>query len=143
MARNVVCYMALVLAVAGCINVQETKRVYDDKAALTYAPARRPSQVLRHVVLLKFNEGTSAADIRTAQTAFRALPSKIDAIYDFEWGTDVSVENLQKGFTHCCIVTFLDEADRDAYLPHPAHEALGETIRPFLDEVMVIDYWAK
>ncbi len=145
MARNVVCLIVMSVLASGCINVQETKRVYDDEASATYTPVsvQPPAQVLRHVVLLKFREGTSAADMRRVQGAFCALPSKIDAIYDFEWGTDVSVENLQKGFTHCFVVTFLSEADRDAYLPHPAHQALGETIGPHLDEVLVVDYWAR
>ena len=104
---------------------------------------KTPAQVLRHVVLLKFREDTSVSDIRRIENAFSALPSRIDAIYDFEWGTDVSVENLQKGFTHCFVVTFLSEADRGTYLPHPAHRELGEILKPHLDEVMVVDYWAK
>jgi hypothetical protein len=145
MARNLVYLVAMSLLVGGCISVHETKRVYDDEAAPACLPAgsKMPAQVLRHVVLLKFKEGTSVSDIRRVENAFSALPSKIDAIYDFEWGTDVSVENLQKGFTHCFVVTFLSEADRAAYLPHRAHRELGEILKPYLDEVMVVDYWAK
>ena len=37
------------------------------------------------------------------------LPSKIDAIKDFEWGTNNSPENLAQGFTHCFFVTFADD----------------------------------
>lgn len=144
MVRNLVCLAAVAVLAGGCIHVHETKRVYDDKTTKPApASARPPAPVLRHVVLLKFRPDASAADIRRAQNAFCALPSRIDAIHGFEWGTDVSVENLQNGFTHCFVLTFLSEADRDRYLPHPAHEALGETIRPSLDEVMVVDYWAK
>jgi hypothetical protein len=145
MIRNLMCLALISVLVGGCINVQETKRVYDDKAATACAPARAktPAQILRHAVLLKFKEGTSVSDIRRCENAFCALPSKIDAIHDFEWGTDVSVENRQKGFTHCFLVTFLSEADRGKYLPHPAHRELGEILAPCLDEVMVFDYWAK
>jgi hypothetical protein len=145
MARNVLCLAVVLVLAAGCISVQETKRVYDDEAAATsmQAPVKAPAQVLRHVVLLRFKEGTSAADMRKVENAFCALPSQIDAIHDFEWGTDVSVENLQKGFTHCFVVTFLSEADRAKYLPHPAHRELGEVLKPYLEEVMVVDYWAK
>jgi hypothetical protein len=144
MARNILCLAVLSVFASGCISVQETKRVYDDKAVAHAQPqAEAPAQMLRHVVLLKFNEGTSAADIRRAENAFCALPSKVDAIHDFEWGTDVSIENLQRGFTHCFVVTFLSEADRAKYLPHPAHRELSELLGPYLDEVMVVDYWAK
>jgi len=145
MARNLVFLMIVAVLLGGCVHVQETKRVCEEPASCAYvqtqAPA--PTQVLRHVVLLKFKEGASAADIRKIENAFSALPSKIDAIYDYEWGTDVSVENLQKGFTHCFFVSFLSEADRATYLPHPAHKEFGALIGPHLDDVVVVDYWAK
>ncbi len=145
MARNALYLVVVAVLLGGCVHVQETKRVYDDKKAcpLIQAETSAPAQVLRHVVLFKFKEGTDAADIRKIENAFRALPSKIDAIYDFEWGTDVSVENLQKGFTHCFFVSFLSEADRAIYIPHPDHKAFGAVLGPHLDDVFVIDYWAK
>jgi Stress responsive A/B Barrel Domain len=142
MARNALYLVVAAVLLGGCVHVQETKRVYDDQKACPYVQAA-PAQVLRHVVLLKFKEGTDAADIRKIENAFRALPSKINAIYDFEWGTDVSVENLQKGFTHCFFVSFLGEADRAIYIPHPDHKAFGTVLGPHLDDVFVIDYWAK
>jgi hypothetical protein len=103
-----------------------------------------PNQrVLRHVVLFKFKDDTSTEQIRRIEEAFRALPEKIDAIHDFEWGTDVSVEGIARGFTHCFLVTFKSEADRDAYLPHPAHQEFGQLLRPHRDQVLVLDYWAR
>jgi hypothetical protein len=99
--------------------------------------------VLRHVVLLKFKDGTTDEQVGRIERAFCALPDKIDAIYDFEWGTDVSVENRQQGFTHCFLVTFLSEEDRAKYLPHPAHKAFGKLLGPYLDKVLVIDYWTR
>ena len=101
------------------------------------------SSVLRHVVLFKFKDGTSAEEIEKIENAFRALPEKIDAIHDFEWGTDVSVEGIARGFTHCFFVTFKSEADRDAYLPHPDHKAFGQLLGPYRDQVLVLDYWAR
>ena len=139
MTRNIMYLIVVSVLLGGCVHVQETKRVYDDEQAYAAAPA----QVLRHVVLFKFKEGTDPADVRKIENAFRALPSKIDAIYDFEWGTDVSVENKQKGFTHCFLVSFLSEADRAIYIPHPAHKEFGSILGPHLDDVLVIDYWSK
>lgn len=106
------------------------------------APAVRTKGLLRHVVLLSFKEGTSSRDIRNIESKFRELPKKIDEIRDFEWGTDVSVEELAKGYTHCFFVTFKNAADRDAYLPHPAHKAFVDVLTPHLEEVLVIDYVA-
>ena len=99
--------------------------------------------VLRHVVLFQFKDGTSEAGVSKIENAFRALPGKIDVIQDFEWGTDVSVEGLAEGFTHCFFVTFASEADRDAYLPHPDHTAFGAVLSPHLEKVLVVDYWQR
>ena len=103
----------------------------------------QPGKLLRHVVLFKFKDGTAATDIKKVEDAFRALPSKIKEIKSLEWGTNNSPENLNQGFTHCFFVSFNSEKDRAVYLPHPAHKAFGETLRPYLDKVMVIDYWAQ
>lgn len=99
--------------------------------------------VLRHVVLFQFQDGTPVAKVEAIEDAFRALPGQIDGIQDFEWGTDVSVEGKADGFTHCFFVTFGSEADRDAYLPHPDHEAFGALLRPYLEKVLVVDYWQR
>lgn len=102
-----------------------------------------PDSVLRHVVLFSFNADSSDADIRAVEEAFCGLPSQIDEIQDFEWGTDVSVEGKAHGYTHCFFVTFRSEEARDAYLPHPAHKAFGAVLRPHLENVLVIDYWTR
>lgn len=99
--------------------------------------------VLRHVVLFQFKDGTPEERVREIEDAFKALPGKINVIRDFEWGTDVSVEGLAEGFTHCFFVTFASEADRDAYLPHPDHAAFGSVLRPHLEKVLVVDYWQR
>jgi len=103
----------------------------------------KAKKVLRHVVLFKFKEGTTKEQIKKVEDGFRALPKKIDAIADFEWGTDCSVEGLQDGFTHCFLVTFPCEKCRAKYLPHPDHQAFVKILKPHLDKVLVIDYWAK
>ena len=100
-------------------------------------------QVLRHVVLFKFKDSAAPTDVQQIEEAFRALPAQIDVIQEFEWGTDVSVEGKAEGYTHCFFVTFADAAGRDAYLPHPAHQAFGQVLRPHLDKVLVFDYWAS
>ncbi len=99
--------------------------------------------VLRHVVMFKFKEDASKDDIRKVREAFSALPSKIPQIVDYEWGTNNSPEGLNKGFTHIFFLTFNSEEDRAVYLPHPAHKAFGELLGPYLDDVMVMDYWSQ
>ena len=99
-------------------------------------------RVLRHVVMFKFKDGTAAGDIQKVVDAFRGLKGKIPEIEQIEYGTDNSPEGLANGFTHCFLITFLSEADRAAYLPHPAHKAFVDVLKPHLDKVQVIDYWS-
>ncbi|GAB5519806.1 MAG: hypothetical protein RhofKO_20570 [Rhodothermales bacterium] len=106
-------------------------------------PEPEPDSLLRHVVLFKFKDTSTEAEVANVVDAFRALPSKMDVIYDFEYGTDNSPEGLADGFTHSFLVTFLSEADREIYLPHPDHQAFVDVLRPHLDKVLVIDYWTK
>jgi hypothetical protein len=110
---------------------------------MTALNAQNSEKILRHVVLFKFKDGTTAGDIKKVEDAFRALPSKISAIKTFEWGTNNSPEKLNQGFTHCFFVGFANEKDREIYLPHPDHKAFGAVLSPHLDKVLVIDYWAE
>ncbi|MFN9510437.1 MAG: Dabb family protein [Planctomycetota bacterium] len=98
--------------------------------------------MLRHVVNFKFKETSSAADVQKVVDGFRGLKAKIPEIASFEFGTNNSPEGLNDGFTHCFLGTFKSEKDRDTYLPHPAHKAFVDVLKPHLDKVMVIDYWA-
>jgi len=111
-------------------------------AAMT-STAKAADAPYRHVVLFKFKDSASPEQIKNVETAFRALPAKIDAIQGLEWGTNVSPENKNDGFTHCFFVTFKDKAGVEVYLPHPAHKEFGTTLRGILDKVLVIDYVAQ
>ncbi len=98
---------------------------------------------LRHVVLFAWKPDTPPETVAAIEDKFRALPAEIPEIAGFEWGTDVSVEGLADGFTHAFLVTF-DNADaRAAYLPHPAHKAFVEFMKPHMEKVLVIDYYAQ
>lgn len=103
----------------------------------------KAQKVLRHVVLFNFKDDADPATIKKVEEAFAALPSKIDTIKDFEWGTNNSPEGHDKGHTHCFLVTFDSEEGRATYLPHPAHKAFVEVLLPVLEDVTVVDYWAK
>ena len=96
----------------------------------------------RHVVHFKFKDSATAEQVKAVEAAFKALPAKIDTIVDFEWGTNVSPEGKDDGFTHCFFVTFKDKAGLEVYLPHPAHKEFGASLRGILDKVCVVDYVA-
>lgn len=98
---------------------------------------------LQHVVCFKFKSDAPPQDIAKVEKAFEALKSKIPLVTALEWGTNLSKEKRDKGFTHCFVLTFKAEKDRDAYIEHPEHKAFGKIVGPVLDDVFVFDFWAK
>jgi Stress responsive A/B Barrel Domain len=109
------------------------------------AAANPAAPLLRHVVMFKFKAGTTPEQVREIEQAFAALKTQLpNLIKDFEFGTNNSPEGLDQGLTHCFLVTFASEKDRDAYIPHPIHQAFVDRYaKVFVDKVTVVDYWAK
>lgn len=108
---------------------------------MTSAPAA--DAPYRHVVLFKFKDSATAQQVQDLEKAFAELAGKVDVVKGFEWGTNVSPEGLNDGFTHCFFVTFADKAGLEAYLPHPEHQAFVSRLKPLLDKVCVVDYVAR
>ncbi|MFT0716812.1 Dabb family protein [Flagellimonas lutimaris] len=137
----IILFAALLFASCGNQAKKETTEKQEEETVEKTEEVTGPQ--LRHVVLFKFKETSSAEDIKQVEEAFNALPSKISEIKGYEWGTNNSPENLNKGLTHCFFLTFSSEADRDTYLTHPDHLAFGDIAGPHIDDVTVVDYWTK
>ena len=120
----------VVVAIAGSRQVNQAAPMEETK-------------LLRHVVLFTFKAEATPEQVDGIVQAFGELPSQISQIHSYEWGTNNSPEGLNKGHTHCFLVTFKTAADRDAYLPHAAHQAFVAKLKPLLEDVTVVDYWAK
>ena len=138
-------FILFTLAIISLSSCTENQTVEESQATgeAVQPEENTPEKMLRHVVLFKFKDTSSAESIDSIETAFRTLPEKIKEIKDFEWGTDVSVENLQQGFTHCFFVSFENEAGREVYLPHPDHQAFVNLASPHIDKVLVVDYFSQ
>ena len=103
----------------------------------------KTDKVLRHVVLYKFKDALKPAEVQEVIDAFAALPQKIDRIVGFEHGTNISPEGKSEGLTHCFMVSFASEKDRDAYLTHSAHLEYVKVVRDRREKVVVFDYWTN
>lgn len=114
-----------------------------EDAAPKKAPRNRALGHVRHVVLVKFKDTATPDDIKKVEDAFRALREKIPVVESLEWGTNVSPEKMNQGFTHCFFLTFRNEKDRDVYLKHPEHKAFGGVLGPHRDKVLVVDFVSK
>ncbi len=101
-------------------------------------------QPYRHVVLFRFRPGVAEQTLRAIEQAFGDLARALPFVTGFEWGRNDSPEGLDKGYSHCFLVTFASAADRDAYLPHPAHQAFCRTwLDPNLEDACVVDFEAE
>ena len=98
--------------------------------------------MIRHILLIKFKDSVKPLDIETSKTLFETIQEKIEGIVSVEWGLNDSPEDLNKGFTHSVLMTFVDENARQNYLPHPEHDALKAVFVPLLEDIVVFDYQA-
>jgi hypothetical protein len=112
-------------------------------SAADAAAAKAKGKKLYHVVAFKFKDTAAKDDIKKVEDAFRALPKKIKEIQSLEWGTNVSKEQRDKGFTHCFVLAFRSEEDCSTYIEHPEHKGFVGIVGPVLADVFVIDFWAQ
>ena len=138
--KNLLFFTLPLLMLFACVETEE-KHVHAQGEEPHEHSEVADQAMLRHVVLFKFKESATPEDIATVEAAFKELPSKIPEIKGFEWGTNNSPEGLDKGFTHCFFLSFENEEGRATYLPHPDHKAFGDVLGPFLEDVLVVDYW--
>ena len=106
-------------------------------------PHTSAGQILRHVVLFSFKPGAGHNDIERVVADFGALRAAIPGIAAYEWGTNVSPEGLNDGFTHCFTLTFASAEARDGYLVHAAHQDFVATLGACLERSLVLDYWTQ
>ena len=102
--------------------------------------------MIRHVVLFKLKSGVDTATVENVFSALKELAHKIPGIISISTGRDNSPEGLQRGHSHGFTVDFVNGAARDAYLPHPAHQAVGAMIVSIteggVDGICVVDWEA-
>ena len=113
------------------------------KNSIRMAKQLTAEKELRHVVLFGWKSNANKDSIENAIKAFGELPKEIKTIKSYEWGVNNSPEKLNQGLTHCFVLTFLSEKDRDDYLVHPTHIAFTKLLPNILDKVTVVDYWIR
>ncbi|XP_074590235.1 stress-response A/B barrel domain-containing protein HS1 [Curcuma longa] len=96
--------------------------------------------VVKHLLLAKFKEDLSPAAIDELIKGYANLVSLVPSLKAFQWGKDVSVENLHQGFTHVFETTFESVEGISEYLAHPAHVEFANIFLPALENVLIIDY---
>ena len=88
--------------------------------------------MIHHIVLFKFYENTSELKIQELADALVILSKQIPGITHYIWGPSVSMEHLEKGYTHGFVMTFDSKQSRDNYVPHPLHK---ELVKKYVDPI--------
>jgi hypothetical protein len=99
---------------------------------------------VRHVLVIRFREDATEAQLQTFFTKFRDMAGKVEGVTGFEYGANNSREGMDRGLTHVVMVTFANLQARDAYLPHPEHRKFVEWLGQvkLIEELLVVDYTA-
>jgi hypothetical protein len=96
--------------------------------------------LILHTVFFKFKCDAETESIDNLNATIGRLKDVIPGITSYSWGPNCSPEGLGRGFGSGFVMTFTDAAARDAYLPHPEHQAVQQLVRTVVDDVFVYDF---
>jgi len=95
--------------------------------------------VIRHVSLLTFAEGTTAAQVRAIAEALATLPAVIPELRAYAFGTDLAIDAGNATFAVVADVETV--ADYIAYRDNPEHQrVIAELIRPVVVARTAVQY---
>ncbi|WP_339264751.1 Dabb family protein [Paenibacillus sp. FSL K6-1330] len=97
--------------------------------------------MFEHIVLLKFKPDVSIEAKESAIKRAHDFKGNIPGIVELSAGINVTeeVEHMQ-GFTLGIRVTFEDQKACRDYIQHPLHQSLLQSIGPFVEGIVVMDY---
>ena len=96
--------------------------------------------MVRHIILIEFKSTAKTSEINALKSSFESMPLKVEGVHSVEWGLNDSPEGKNKNYTHAVLMSFVDDAGRDNYLPHPEHGELKKLFGPILEDLVVFDY---
>jgi antibiotic biosynthesis monooxygenase (ABM) superfamily enzyme len=86
-----------------------------------------------HVFAFRWKPDTSEAQKRKAAKEIAAFQGQIPGLLQTHVGPNISPRG--KGYTFGGIMQFKDQASLDAYVQHPAHQALLVWLIPLIDAI--------
>ncbi len=95
--------------------------------------------MLRHVVLLRWKPGTTAAQLDALLAAIAKLPARIPELKAYRFGADAGL--AAGNFDFAIVADFDDDADFLSYASHPVHQAfIAEHTRPLVAERAAVQF---
>ncbi|CAK9318454.1 unnamed protein product [Citrullus colocynthis] len=96
--------------------------------------------VVMHILIAKFKEEITQKQIDDIINKYANLVNLIESMKVFQWGRDVSIEDLHQGYTHIFESTFESKEGIAEYIAHPAHIEFANLFLPTLEKVVAVDY---
>ena len=94
--------------------------------------------MMRHVVLLRWKEGTTEAEIAAVEEALRRMPTVMPFIRRYEMGRDLGVNGSHN---FALIADFDSVEDYRTYAGQEDHaRVISEVIAPVLDSMARVQY---
>ncbi|KAJ4973777.1 hypothetical protein NE237_006951 [Protea cynaroides] len=95
---------------------------------------------VKHIVLIKYKDDVSPEKFDEIIKGFQHLVNVTNSIKDFKWGTNVSRENRNEGYTHVFEFTFESEDAIEEYVASPAHVEFANKFVGSTVKILAIDY---
>ncbi|MBU7315025.1 Dabb family protein [Paenibacillus oleatilyticus] len=97
--------------------------------------------MFEHIVLLKFKPDVSNTEKEDAVKRAHDFKGNIPGIVDLSAGINITeeIEHMQ-GFMLGIRVTFENQQACRNYIQHPLHQGLLQSIGPFVEGIVVMDY---
>jgi hypothetical protein len=88
--------------------------------------------MIRHVVLLKWNEKCTPTAVEAVTRGLATLPEQIPEILSYQFGPDLQLG--KRNADYVLIADFESAEDFEKYVPHPAHvDLLTNLTGPILE----------
>ncbi|WP_223275550.1 Dabb family protein [Paenibacillus elgii] len=98
-------------------------------------------KMFEHIVLLKFKPDVSNTEKEDAVKRAYSFKGNIPGIVDLSAGINMTEEIVHmQGFTLGIRVTFENQQACRNYIQHPLHQDLLQSIGPFVEGIVVMDY---
>ncbi|MCF8053818.1 MAG: Dabb family protein [Deltaproteobacteria bacterium] len=94
--------------------------------------------MIKHIVVIKFNEGKGAAEAQILGEKFAQLPAQIPEIKEFIFGADVL--HTPRSYDYALVSLFADSSALMRYQQHPAHIPVLEYVRSIATSIIVVDF---
>ncbi len=95
--------------------------------------------MIRHIVLIRFKDEVTSADIDKLEAGLGALPEKISAIEAYAFGRDLGVS--EETWDFAIVADFVDVEAYHAYAADPDHvEVLHYLARPLTAEIKRVQF---